>query len=400
MIDFELTETQRQLVDTARDFGREVIQPAEIALDRMADPEEVFKSDLYWDVMKQAYGLGFHKMNLPEQYGGLEIDPQTSGLVREELARWGAGFASSFMSVAIVPQLIAFLAPHNQELVDKYLIPFCNDEKASMISAWCSGEAEIGSDGKNYYDPKVHHGTKAVKTDTGWSITGAKSDFTSNGGIATVYVVFACVDSSMGIPGSGTFIVDGDAPGVTRGKTVDRIGLRTLSQAPLYLDEVEIPESHLIFPHGEGYPMLHNSIITVGNIGVGYLALGLMRAAFEDALEHARDRVQWGKPIAEHQLIAEKLFKAHTAIEAARGLLWKASWHCKQGFPGDLKASLTAKIFATNEAVKHTAEMVQVLGGYGISKEYRLEKYSRDAKLLRIMDGTNETLMTKAASLL
>lgn len=118
-----------------------------------------------------------------------------------------------------------------------------------------------------------------------------------------------------------------------------------------------------------------------------------MRAAFEEALAYAKERVQWGKPIAEHQLVARKLFEIHAAIESVRALLWKGSWHCAQNFPGDLKTSVTAKILATNLAVKHTAEMVQVLGGYGISRDYKLEKYMRDAALLTIMDGTNDTLM-------
>ena len=144
--------------------------------------------------------------------------------------------------------------------------------------------------------------------------------------------------------------------------------------------------------------MLHNSIITVGNLAVGYLAVGLMRAAYEHALKHARERVQWGRPIFEHQHVAKKLFECHMAIEAARAYLQKGSWLSKESFPGDLKTSLGAKIFATELAVKHTAEMVQVLGGYGISKEYPVEKYARDALLLRIMDGTNETLMNKAAA--
>ena len=121
-------------------------------------------------------------------------------------------------------------------------------------------------------------------------------------------------------------------------------------------------------------------------------------AVFRKALEYAKVRVQWGKPIFEHQLVMKKFFDLFAAIESARALLWKASWLCKTSFPGDLKMSLTAKIYATTEAVKHTSEMVQVLAGYGISKEYTLEKYARDAKLLPVMDGTNETLMLKAAS--
>lgn len=396
MIDFEITETQKMIVQTARGFGQEVLKPAEVALDRLADPEEVFASDLFWDTMRQAYGLGFHKMALPEDIGGLGLDALTCGMVWEELGRWGPGFAASLMPAATVPRLIAFLAPNNETLVKNFQVPFCEDEKAEHISGWCSSEAQLGSDGKNYHDTSIRHRTKATKKNGGWVINGAKSDFISNGSIATVQLVFACVDADQGLCGSAAFVVPSDADGVTFGKPLDKTGLRTLNQAAVYFDDVEIPDEYMLFPHGQGYPMLHNSIITVGNLAVGYLAVGLMRAAFEDALTHARERVQGGKLLIEHQLIAEKLFQLHAAIETARAYLWKGSWLSATQFPGDLKTSLSAKIYATEQAVKHTGEMVQLLGGYGISREYTVEKFARDAKLLRIMDGTNETLMLKA----
>lgn len=396
MIDFEITDAQRQIISTARDFGQEMMQPAEEGLDLLSDPDEVFRSDTFWRVMDQAYQLGFHKMPLPESVGGLGLDPQTTGLVWEELSRWGPGFAAGLMSGSVAYQLIAFLAPENKDLLDRYLIPFCSRDEARLISAWGSSEPEVGTDGSNYEDPKVRHYSSAVKKGDRWMLNGTKSNFVSNGGIAHVYVNFACVDPSMGIKGSGAFIVPAEAKGVVRHKALDKTGLRTLNQASVFFEDVEIPENYQIFAHGDMYPMLHNSIITVGNLGVGYLAVGLMRAAYEHALEHAKSRVQWGKPICSHQLVAEKLFGVFQAIESARAFLWKASWLSKRQFPGDLKMSLAAKVYATNQAVKHTAEMVQVLGGYGISKEYPVEKYARDAKLLRIMDGTNEILTQKA----
>jgi len=146
--------------------------------------------------------------------------------------------------------------------------------------------------------------------------------------------------------------------------------------------------------------MMHNAIKTVGNIGVGYLAVGIMRAAYEEALAYSRERVQFGKPIFEHQAVAFKLFETFHAIEAARGFLWKASWKLANIYLGDLKFSAGARVFATNMAMKHTVEMIQVLGGYGISKEFALEKYMRDAKLLQIMDATNEIMTIKGAALL
>ena len=400
MIDFEPTETQRQMVDTAQKYGRDVVQGAEVELDRMADPTDVFESKAYWNVMDQAFALGFPKMGIREEFGGLGMDPLTTGMVWEEIGRWGVGFAASLISCSVAQQLITFLVPDNKGLIEQYVVPFCQDEKAAHISAWGSSEPDVGSDGKNYFDDKVRHRTTAVKKGDRYILNGTKSNFISNGGVATVFVVFACVKPELGIRGSGAFIVPGDAKGVSRGTATDKLGLRTLNQTPLFFDDVEVPEENLIFPPGETYPFLHESIITVGSLGVGYMAVGLMRAAFEEALRYSKERVQWGKQIFEHQLIARKLYNIHQAIESSRALLQKASWMCQNQFPGDLKTSLTARIHATDLAAQQTAEMVQVLGGYGIAKEYALEKLMRDAKLLQIMDGTNETLMIKAAGLL
>jgi alkylation response protein AidB-like acyl-CoA dehydrogenase len=232
----------------------------------------------------------------------------------------------------------------------------------------------------------------------GYVLDGAKSAFVSNGGVARTYVVFACVEPDKGLSGSGMFVVDGDSDGLTRGAAEDRIGLRALNQASVSLDGVRVPDDQLLFPPSDAYRTLHHAIMTVGNLGTGYLAVGLMRAAYEEALAYAKERVQWGKPIVKHQLVAKKLFDIHAAIESARALLWKGSWHSAQAFPGDLRTSLTAKILSTRLAVKHTAEMVQVLGGYGITRDYKLEKYMRDAQLLTIMDGTNDTLMLEVTA--
>lgn len=397
MVDFALNDTQKAIVGLARTFGRDVLYKAEIAIDQIGNADEAAASELFWSALAQAFELGFGRMAIPEAFGGLGLDPQTTGMVWEELARWGPGFAATLMPGAVVPQLVALLAGGNKHLVDRFVRPYTEDTSGKLISAWCSSEPEVGSDGSNYDASEVHHHTMAEKKGDSYLLSGAKSDFVSNGGIANAYIIFACVDPEMGIKGSGTFIVPADSKGIKKGRALDKTGLRVLNQAPVFLEEVEVPASHLLFPHGPGYPMLHNSIITVGNLAVGYLAVGLMRAAYEHALHHSKSRVQWGRPILEHQHVAKKLFECHLAIEAARAYLWKGSWLSTRNFPGDLKTSLGAKIFATEMAVKHTAEMVQVLGGYGISREYPVEKYARDALLLRIMDGTNETLMNKAA---
>ncbi len=398
MVDFSLSSTQTEFVHMAREFAREVLEPAEIAIDRMHDPDESCASDAFRDVMAAAFELGFHKMSLPERVGGLGLDPVTIGLIWEELARRGVGITAGLMAGSVVPGLVCFLAPSNRGLMDKYVVPFCEDTSGMRLTAWGSSEPALGSDGKRYDDPTIHHHTSATRSVDGFVLDGTKSNFVSNGGIAESYVIFGCLDQNKGLKGSGAFVVPGDAAGLSRGAAEDRVGLRALNQASVSLDEVHVPEDHMIFPPGETYSMLHHAIMTVGNLGTGYLALGLMRAAFEEARAYAKERIQGGKPIIEHQLVAKKLFDIHAAIESTRALLWKGSWHCRQQFPGDLATSVTAKIVATRRAVQHTSEMIQVLGGYGISRDHKLEKYMRDATLLPIMDGTNDTLMLQVTS--
>ncbi len=398
MADFSITETQQQMIDAARDFGKAVLEPAEIAIDKVADPDEAFRGDVFRNTMAAAFELGFHKMGLPEEHGGLGLDHASIGLVWEELARHGVGISASLMAGAVVPSLVAILAPDNQDIIDRYVKPYCEDTTGRRLTAWGSSEPLIGSDGKNYDDLSVHHRTRAVKVDGGYLLSGSKSAWVSNGGIADAYVIFACVDPSKGLRGSGMFVVPAEADGVTRGRAEDRVGMRALNQANVTLDNVFVPDDHLLFAPSDAYPMLHHTIMTVGNLGTGYLAVGLMRAAFEEALQYAKDRSQWGRPIVEHQLVAKRLFDCHAAIESSRALLWKGSWHSVQSFPGDLKTSLTSKILSTSLAAHHTSEMVQVLGGYGITKDYKLEKYMRDAALLTIMDGTNDTLMMEVTA--
>jgi alkylation response protein AidB-like acyl-CoA dehydrogenase len=399
VIDFQPTAEQLEIQEVARRFAREVLHPAEVALDRMANPDEAFASATFRDVLAQAFDLGFGRMGIREEFGGMGLDPLTTALVWEELAVGGVGLTATLLAAPVAPLFVSILAPHRKDMIDEFVRPYCEDRTGARITAWGSSEGNIGSDGSNYTDPSVHHVTRARSEGGDWVIEGEKSSFVSNGGIADLYLVFACVDPSKGIPGSGVFLVP-NSGGVRRGKALDKVGMRALNQASVAFEEARVPADYMLVPPSENYPMIHNAIKTVGNLGVGYLALGLMRAAYEEALVYAKGRVQFGKPIVQHEAIGFRLFECFQAIEAARGLLWKASWTLAGTPMGDLRLSAAARVFATDMAMKHTVEMVQVLGGYGISKEYGLEKFMRDAKLLQIMDATNEVMAIKAMALL
>lgn len=400
MIDFELTDTQKELVEVAKRFATQVVRPAETLLDQMSDVESTFKSKVFKDVMRQAYELGFHKMTIAEKFGGMGLDPITVGLVWEEIASKGPGIASTLISAGTVPGVITFIAGNNQALIDEFVTPYCDDTTGEHVTAWGSSEPNLGSDGCNYYDTKIRHLTTATRTLEGYELSGSKSDFVSNGGIAKNYLMFACLNPALGIRGSGVFIVPRNYAGVATGRVLDKVGLRALNQSAVFMEKVAVPEKFMIFPPGDGYIMLHNAIHTVGNVGVGYLALGIMRAAYEDALAYSKERVQGGKTIFNQQLVAKQLFDAYSVIEATRCLLLKASWKSKQMFPGDLGLSIAAKVFSTTQALSVTTKMQEVLGGYGVSKEYRLEKYVRDSTLLQVMDGANGILSLKGAALL
>jgi alkylation response protein AidB-like acyl-CoA dehydrogenase len=172
--------------------------------------------------------------------------------------------------------------------------------------------------------------------------------------------------------------------------------MRALNQAEVFFDDVRIAPEFLVLPPGPAYKIMIERIVTGGNTAVGTIAVGVARAAYEEALAHAKQRVQGGKVIFEHQAIKLKLFNAYRQIEAARALLWKSSWLGSIGQP-HLPTAMAARTMATDMAIQVTSDMVQVFGGYGISKEHSVEKLYRDAKLLQIMDGTNEMVALKAA---
>jgi alkylation response protein AidB-like acyl-CoA dehydrogenase len=218
----------------------------------------------------------------------------------------------------------------------------------------------------------------------------------SNGWLADSFLLMVNVDGEQGMEGTATFAMPGNLTGISRGKPLDKLGLRALNQSEVFFDNVHVAPEFLMLPGGPAYKALVESIVTFGNTAVGTLAVGVARAAYEEALAHAKQRVQGGKIIFEHQIVKLKLFDAYRHIEAARALLWKSAWLISIGQP-HLPTAMAARTLASDMAMQVTADMVQIFGGYGISKEHPVEKFYRDAKLLQIMDGTNEVVSLRAA---
>ena len=395
-MDLNLSDEQQHLVDTAHDFAENVIHPAEIELDKMGDPEAAFKSETFKSVMRQAYEIGYHKMMVPEFYGGLGMDLFTMELIVEELAWGGAGLASSIL-VAPASYAFAGILGGNDVIIDKFVKPFCEDTKGELIGAWAITEPDIGSDCMIMGDPEIHFKTSGVLDGDDYIINGQKAAWVSNGGIATLYMTHVSLEPEKGMEGTGIFLIPADLPGVSTGKALDKLGLRALNQAEIYFDDVRVPRDYLLAPPSPNYLSMVETIGTIGNTCVGIIAVGIMRAAYEKALAYSKERIQGKAPIFEHPTIAMKLMEAFYTIDAARSHLHNIGWWNANTLPGDILRTAGARTFACNAGLKITSEMIQILGGNGITKEYELEKYYRDAKLMQIMDGTVEMICMMVA---
>jgi len=395
MVDFALSDDVERIRDMTRDFARTAVRPAATELDRIADPETAYRSQTMRRVLAEAYELGFHKLGLPKETGGLGAPEMAGMVVQEELAAGDAGIASHLLVAPMIAGIAAG-ARDRHPFYRAYLEAFVEDTQGVHSGAWAITEPNHGSDFIEFGQPGIHLEASAVRDGEGYVINGAKSAFVSNGWMADALLVMVNLDAAQGMEGTITFAIPGDLPGISRGKPLNKLGLRALNQAEIFFDNVRVAPEFVLLPPGPAYRMMLERIVTGGNTAVGTLALGVARAAYEEAFCYARQRVQGGRPICEHESVKLKLFNAYRQIEAARALLWKSSWLIATGRP-HLPTAMAARTVASDMAMQVTADMVQVFGGYGISKEHPVEKFYRDAKLLQIMDGTNEMVSIKAA---
>lgn len=395
MVDFALPEEVEKIRDMTREFARQELRPAGVALDRIPDPETAYTSETMRRVLARAYDAGFHKLNLPKEAGGLGAPPMTNIVVQEEMAAADAGLASHFLVAPMIAGMSA-AAQDRAPFYREYLQAFIEDTKGEHSGAWAITEPNHGSDLFQFGQPDIHMETSAVKDGDGYVLNGHKSAFVSNGWMSDALLIMVNLDPAQGMEGTITFAVPGNLSGISRGKPLDKLGLRGLNQAEIFFDDVRVGPEYIVMPPGPAYKVMLERIVTGGNTAVGTLAVGVARAAYEEALAYARQRVQGGRRICEHESVKLSLFNAYRQIEAARALLWKSSWLIATGRP-DLPTAMAARTMASDMAMRVTADMVQVFGGYGISREHPVEKFYRDAKLLQIMDGTNEMVSIKAA---
>ncbi len=367
MVDFTLTDEQKDLRELAHNFAEKEIRKVAWDYDRDATwPQEI---------VEKAWEVGLMNTHVGEEYGGPGLDYLSGCLIEEEMG-WGcSGIGTSLMAngLASAPVMIG----GSDETKKKYLGMLAEEPK---LASFCLTEPEAGSDVGAMKTRAVRKGDKYV-------ISGSKC-FITNGSHASWYTVYAKTDPDAGHRGITAFVVDRDSDGVTVDKKEDKLGQRASDTALISFDEVEVPAENMLGEENHGFKL---AMMTLDRTrpGVSALGVGIARAAFEFASEYSKERVQFGVPIAMHQAVAFMIADMATKIEAARLLVWESAVLIDQGKRNTLVAS-HAKRFAADTAMEVTVDAVQVYGGYGFIKEYPVEKLMRDAKIMQLYEGTSQ----------
>jgi len=397
-LNIDLTDEQVAIKEETYKFAKEVLRPASIELDKM-DPEDVIKSDIFWNAMKKGYELGFHTIFIPDTYGGLATDPLETHIVLEELA-WGSVDFAIALGVSSFPAFFASMVPDDR-LIEEIIEPFCECKDASIIGCWGITEPEHGTDTlcpftPQFTDPDISGQVTARLDGDEWVISGQKSAWVSNGTIATHTLAYLTIDPSQGMSAGGICIIPLDLPGVRKGKPLDKMGQRALNQGEIYFDNVRVPKDYMLVDQ-ESYESMLDVTLSTANAGMGALFVGVARAAYDEALAYAKQRIQGGKPLFEHQIIKHKLFNMFTKIEAGRALSRSAMIYNYNNTPPNIEYSIASKVFCTNMAFEVASEAIQIFGGNGLTREYPVEKFFRDARAGLIEDGANDSLMITGA---
>ncbi len=394
-IDYEvdLTEEERAIQATAHRFAEEVMRPAGIKLDALANPEDVIAKDsILWEVFKRHRALGFAELMAP---GGDRTPAQQARLrciITEEMGWGDSGLAIAF-GVAGFPRMMAQMSG-NAELIERFSADDC-------IGCWAGTEPDHGSD-LIYYMRRP--GTEqpgrpnclARKNGDFFVLDGQKSAWVSNGTIAKAAAMFCAVDMGDGQRRDAAFLVPLDAPGVSKGKPLNKIGQRALNQGEIFFDHVRIPAKYMVIPP-ESYPFATEMILSTANGGMGSIFVGVAQAALDLALDYAKQRVQGGVPIFEHQNVKMRLFEMFRKVQAARALSRQVTLYNSTNIPPKLQLAVASKVTSTNTAFEVASSALQIFGGNGLSREYPIEKLLRDARASMIEDGCNDVLSLVAA---
>jgi acyl-CoA dehydrogenase len=367
VVDFTLTDEQKDLREPAHNFAEKEIRPVAWDYDR----------DGTWpqEIIDKAFEVGLMNVHVPEEYGGPGLDYLSGSLIEEEFG-WGcSGIGTTLASNGLgsAPVLLGGSAKTKK----KYLSLLTEEPR---LCSFCLTEPDAGSDVSGMKTSAVKKGDKYV-------LNGSKM-FITNGSYADWFTVYAKTDPDAGHRGISAFVVESSWDGVSVDKKEDKMGQRASNTAALSFNDVEIPAENLIGEENHGFKL---AMMTLDRTrpGVAALAVGIAQAAFEFASEYAKERVQFGVPIAMHQAIQFMIADMATKIEAARLLTWQSAVLLDQGRRNTLQSS-HAKRFAADSAMEVAVDAVQVYGGYGFIKEYPVEKLMRDAKIMQLYEGTSQ----------
>jgi alkylation response protein AidB-like acyl-CoA dehydrogenase len=365
-VDRFYSETQTMVGQTVRKFAEDAVLPAAAAIDR----DDAFPTDIYASLAE----MGLFGAGVAEEAGGSGFDSITLAIAMEELARCSGSVGNIF---AIPLEAARFLLDHGDDH-HKGFIP--GVLAGDLIPATCVSEPDFGSDVASMR-------TTAVRDGDGYVINGTKA-WVSLGLVANLLFVFAKTDPEKGPRGITCFIVEGDNPGVTRGRKEKLLGMHGLATAQLVFEDCRVLAASRIGPENDAFKMAMVNF-NFGRVLMSAMALGIARAAYEDALEYATGRVQFAKPIIAFQAVQFMLADMSTDLSAARLLIHHAARLLDAGHP-IAKEAAHAKLFTTDMAMKHVTNALQIHGGNGYSQEYRIERLFRDIKLTQIYEGTNQ----------
>ncbi len=367
-MNFELSEDQRQIQQTVRQFAEAELKPHVTEWDE----SQHFPIEL----REQFAEIGVMGVLVPEVYGGAGLGYVEYAVVIEELARVDPSIALAIAAHNSLGSGHLDIAANDAQK-RQYLAPLARGEH---FAAWGLTEPSSGSDASSMR-------TTAIQHNGGWVINGSKN-FITNATFAQTTVVLAITDRTAGTHGISAFIVERGTKGFSIAKKENKLGMRASDTAQIVFDDCVVPDENLIGEAGQGF-IQAMKVLDGGRISIAALAVGIAQGAYEAALKYAKERTQFGKPIAEYQAIQFKLADMATQIEAARLLTYRAAVLKNEG-KNTTKESSMAKLFASEVAVRVAEESVQIHGGYGYIKDYPAEKYWRDAKLCTIGEGTSE----------
>jgi butyryl-CoA dehydrogenase len=367
-MEYGFTDEQKEIIELTRKIAKEKILPVRAELDET----ETFP----WDIMNILAEAGLFGIYIPEQYGGLDFGNYENCLAVEELSRYCIGVSVSFAASGLGCYPILLYGSEEQK--KKHLPLIASGKK---LAAFGITESSAGSDAASIRMTAAKKGNEYV-------LNGVKQWIT-NGGEAEIYSVIAITNKSKGPRGASAFIVEKDTPGFTFGKKEKKLGIRASATRELVFEDCRIPAENLIAKEGMGFIVAMKTFDQT-RPGIAAQGVGLAQGALDAAVEYARERETFGKPIISHQAVQHMLADMATQIEAARALMYLSARTADARSKDLPKVSAMSKLFSTDVAMKVTTDVVQIFGGYGYMRDYPVEKMMRDAKILQIYEGTNQ----------